>query len=115
MPVEHGVRLRCLDQFARIGGELPFDPARLAAPFLGFLTRPRNEREQQRGFLPAPRFVIDGEKCPVQLLEHVGDALVALVSAPDVRLANPVRPIFPSIAAGREDHQRQQSGCRETE
>ena len=46
----------------------------------------------------------------MQLFKHVGDALVALVAAPDVGLAHAVRHLPPSVAAGRQDHEREEPG-----
>ena len=42
----------------------------------------------------------------MQLLEHVYNPLVALVTASNVRLPNTMRHVAPGVATGGKDHKR---------
>ena len=115
LAIEDGVGLGLADEPSRVRRELPLDPASLSPLFIDLLSRGLDQRKALRCLAATPGEVIDREQRAVQLLEHLGDSLVALVTTADVSLTHPVRHRLPGIAAGRENHQREQTGRGQAE
>ena len=115
LAVQHRIGLGLADQPPGVRRELPLDPAGLRALFVDFLARRLDQGKALGGLAASPGQVVDGEEGAVQLLEHVRDSLIALVTASDVGLAHPVRHGLPGVPARGQDHQRQQARRRQAE
>src|SRR3546814_18410167 len=70
--------LRFLDEPARVGRELPLDPASLPSFLLHFLPRGLDQTEPLGRPLAAPGLVILGKQGAMESLEHIDNSLIAL-------------------------------------